>query len=364
MEDLLYKIAITRIPLVGAVTARLLISYCGSAQGVFSASKKSLLKIPGIGEAIVREIRNAAPLKEAEEELLLLDRYGITPLFYLDTGYPERLKSLPDAPIILYYRGAADLNARRTIAIVGTRQPSGYGQQLVELLLEQLGPYQPTIFSGLAYGIDAAAHRGSLDHNLPTVGVLGHGLGLIYPATHRVLAERMQAQGGLLSEFTYKTEPEREHFPMRNRIVAGLSDAVVVVETGRRGGSLITVQFAEEYHKKVFAFPGRITDKTAEGCNWLIKTQRAGLIESAADLTAVLGWEEQSKARAQQIRLFEDLSADEEIVLHLLRQHEQLGVDQLGYGARLNSSALAATLLELECKGLVKTLPGKRYTLK
>jgi DNA processing protein len=174
----------------------------------------------------------------------------------------------------------------------------------------------------------------------------------------------MQAQGGLLSEFTYRTEPEREHFPMRNRIVAGLSDALVVVETGRRGGSLITVQFAEEYRKKVFAFPGRITDKTAEGCNLLIKTQRAALIESATDIAGPLGWEEQGKTSVQQIRLFEDLSTDEEMVLHLLRQHEQLGVDQLGYEARLSSSILAATLLELECKGLVKTLPGKRYTLK
>lgn len=364
MEDLLYKIALTRIPLVGPITARLLVSYCGSAAEVFSASKKSLLKISGIGEGVVQAVQSAAPLQEAEKELEYLDRQGIEPFFYLDAGYPSRLKSLPDAPIMLYFRGSADLNHRRVVAVVGTRQPSAYGQAMVEELILGLAPYNPLIISGLAYGIDAAAHRFSLDHQLDTIGVLGHGLSLVYPAAHRSMAERMLRHGGLLSEFTYQTEPEREHFPMRNRIVAGLCDALVVVETGRRGGSVITAQFAAEYGKPVFAVPGRVREKTAEGCNLLIKTNKALLIESAEDIAHTLQWQGQAKPKAQQISLFNELTADEEIVVNLLRQHEQLGVDRLSYETNFSSSTLATALLELECKGMIKTLPGKRYTLK
>lgn len=363
MNELLYKIGLTRIPNVGPVTARQLVAYCGSPRAVFEARKKELVKIPGIGDHTANCIREKKALEMAERECEFIEKHAVQPIFYLDKAFPERLANLPDAPIMLYYRGTADLNHPRTVAIVGTRKPSPYGLKACEELVDGLRTYGVQIISGLAYGIDVCAHRQCLHANIPTIGVLGHGLGRIYPAQHRQVAEKMSRQGGLLTEYTSQTTPEREHFPMRNRIVAGLCDVLIVVETARKGGSMITAHLANDYHKDVFAFPGRTKDTYAQGCNLLIKSHRAALIEEAKDIAYVMRWEELDKSQPKQTELFVELTEEEKLIVNLLREHEGISIDRLTFSTRMKGSTLASLLLNLEFKGMIKTLPGKRYTL-
>ncbi len=362
-QDDLYKVAMTMIPRVGAITARNLISYCGGLEAVFRARKKELCYVPGVGEVLADQILHSRALEMAEQELHVLEREGIRPIFYLDKDYPERLRPYTDSPLLLYYQGTQDLNALRMVAIIGTRKPSPYGLHICEELIEGLQAYQVITISGLAYGVDVCAHRKSLQLNIPTIGVLAHGLGQIYPASHRQVARRMIKEGGLLTEYPSHIGPKREHFPMRNRIVAGLCDALVVVETGKEGGSMITAQFANDYNKDVFAFPGRVKDPHAHGGNYLIKSHRAALIERAEDLAYIMGWEEESIAVGVQQQLFSELSSDEKLVVDLLRQNEGAGIDKLTYESRMTGSCMAAVLLNLEFKGLIRSLPGKRYML-
>lgn len=364
MDDLLYKIGITRIPLVGAVNARQLISYCGSPQSVFETPKRLLLRIPGIGPQTAANILRKEALEEAERELHFITDNDIKALFYLDADYPYRLKPYADSPVLLYYHGQADLNAERVVAIVGTRRPSPAGSATCEELIEGLQTYDVVVISGLAYGIDAVAHRRCTDLHLPTVGVLGHGLKLIYPPEHRQLARQMLATGGgLLTEYPSETGPEREHFPMRNRIIAGLCDALVVVETARRGGSMISAELANSYNKDVFAVPGRPRDLLSEGCNLLIKSHKAALIDTAADIAYHMQWDAPRPRNGAQASLFVELTEEEKLVVHLLGQAEAVHIDQLTFAANMSNSAMASVLLQLECKGLIKLLPGKCYTL-
>ncbi len=363
-EHLLYQIAVTLLPNVGAITAKNLIGYCGSAKAVFSASKKALLRIPGVGPRIVESIGRRQVLGQAERELRFVEESGIQAFSYFDDGYPRRLRPYPDCPVLLYYRGAADLNANRTVAIVGTRKPTAQGTAVCEALVEQLQPYEVLLVSGLAFGIDAAAHRRSLEAGIPTVGVLGHGLRSVYPAQHRQLAEKMTAAGGLLTEFTSNTGPEREHFPMRNRIIAGLCDALIVVETGAKGGSMISALFANDYHKDVFAVPGRIRDLKSAGCNQLIKSHKAHLLENIEDLAYVMRWEKADECRpGVQTQLFAELDDAEKLIVTLLDKSTEVSIDDLTYQTKLSNSEMAALLLSLEFKGVIRSLPGKRYLL-
>ncbi len=362
MDDLLYRIALTHIPLIGAVTAKNLVSYCGSAEAVFRAGKGRLLRVPGVGEQIAAQIRQARPLEAAERELAWIERHGVRVLTHTDADYPRRLRQLHDGPFLLYYKGNADLNAERVVAIVGTRKPTPYGLRFCEQLVEDLAAYDVLVVSGLAYGIDVAAHRKCLEVGIPTVGVLAHGLDRIYPPAHKSVARQMAEAGGLLSEFPSGTPPDRERFPVRNRIVAGMADAVIVVETAKRGGSLITAQLAVGYNRDVFAVPGRTDDKYSQGCNHLIKTNQAALIESAADVAWVMNWQPRDrKAAAVQRQLFVELSEAERGVLEALDTRQARHVDELAYALGLTGSQLATLLLELEFKGLIRTLPGKRY---
>ncbi len=363
MDDLLYKVAITLIPNVGPVTTRNLVSYCGGVRAVFEARKRELLKIPGVGPMTAENIINQNVLGQAEEELRFIEDNGIQALFYLDESYPGRLRHYPDSPAMLYYKGRASLNAERIVAIVGTRRPSVHGVHTCEELVEGLKPYGVAIISGLAYGIDITAHRKCLHLGIPTVGVLGHGLRRIYPPQHRQVAMGMVQNGGLLSEYPSHTLPDREHFPMRNRIIAGLCDALIVVETKRKGGSMISAHIANDYNKDVFAVPGRIKDYCSEGCNHLIKAHKAALIESAADVAYIMRWEEHGNQKAIQQQLFVELTEAEKIVVDLLNQYEAVGIDQLSGAMQLASSQMASLLLELEFKGIVRALPGKRYVL-
>lgn len=363
MEDLLYKIALTQVSKVGAKTARNLISYCGGVRQVFEASVKELVRIPGIGRSIAQNVKQKKVLQQAEQEMQFLESNGVKALFYLDEEYPNRLKHFDDSPIMLYYKGAADLNTQRIVAIVGTRKPTPYGIGVCEALIEALVPYNVLVVSGLAYGVDITAHRKCLEVGLSTVGVLGHGLKHIYPAQHRRVAEMMIQSGGLLSEYTSGTRPEREYFPMRNRIVAGLCDALIVVETAKKGGSMITAKMANDYNRDVFAVPGRVGEKLSEGCNHLIKSHQAALLESTKDLAYVMQWEEKEKKSGKQGQLFFDLSEEEKIIVDLLENREAVGIEHLLLSAEMPSSVMAGNLLNLEFKGLVRSLPGKRYIL-
>ena len=363
-DKLVFRISLTQVPSVGAIIAKQLISYCGSAEAVFKTPKKQLLKIPGIGLQTAMSIVNFKDFEIAEREVQFLERNRVRALFYLDTDYPDRLKHFPDAPVFLFVRGTADLNPERTIAVVGTRQPSPLGVATCEEIIHSLSPYNVQVISGLAYGIDGAAHKAALNASLSTLAVLGHGLDQIYPMAHKGLSEEIVSQNGaLLTEFVSDAGPDRENFPKRNRIVAAMSDALLVIETGERGGSMISAHLANDYHKDVFALPGRVKDPKSKGCNLLIKTHKAGLIESGEDIAYFMRWDPPEKSKSGvQTSLFYDLTSNEKAVLDLMqKQADPWSIDRLSYQTQLNGSEIAAVLLNLEFKGLVKSLPGKRF---
>ncbi len=365
-DSLLHQIALTLVPQVGAVTAKTLVSYCGSAEGVFRAKRQELLKIPGIGPIVVDCLRQAEPLQLAERELAFLEKHHVTALFYTHERYPVRLRQCHDSPAMLFFQGSSVdlLNADRIVAIVGTRQPTDYGKGLCEEIVEGLKPYNVLIVSGLAYGVDITAHRKATALGMANIGVLGQGLASIYPAQHRPTALKMMEHGGLLTEYIAATRPDREHFPMRNRIIAGLCDALVVVESAVSGGSMISAELASGHEREVFALPGRAKDPKSAGCNLLIKSMRAKLVESASDLAAALQWPEPGKTKTVQIQLFLDLSVAETRLLDLVRQTPDIAIDQLSLAAQLSPGELATLLLELEFKGAIRTLPGKRYRVR
>jgi len=362
--ELLYKIGLTFIDHVGHVTSKLLISYCGSAEAVFKEKKQNLLKIPDIGEITAEAILNQDILHLAEKEIKFIEKNNITPLFYLDKAYPLRLKQCADCPVILYYKGNANLDTEKIVAIVGTRNATEYGKKMCNDLVEGLKDSGVLIVSGLAYGIDAASHKAALKHGLPTVGVVGHGLDSVYPAEHLSLAQKMLDTGGLLSDFTSETKLAPENFPKRNRIIAGLSDAVVVVESKSAGGAMITADIAFSYNREVFAFPGRSDDTYSQGCNRLIRQNKAGLIQSADDLLHSLGWKETKKKKKQQVQLFQDLKPQEETIVKVLQtQGAAMHIDEIAIQANLSPGNLSTYLLTLEFAGILKSLPGKMYSL-
>jgi DNA processing protein len=362
-DSLLHQIALTLTPQIGAVTAKTLVSYCGSAEAVFKTSKKELLKIPGIGTTAAEQILGAAPQNIAERELLFLERHGIVPLFYTDPAYPARLKQCHDCPALLYFKGSSVdlLSAKRIVAIVGTRQPTEPGKIVCEELTEGLQPYGVVVVSGLAYGIDIIAHRKASAAGIPNIGVLGHGLSSIYPDQHRSTAQHMVENGGLLTEYTHDTRPDREHFPMRNRIIAGMCDALIVVETAATGGSMITAELAHQYQRDIFAVPGRARDAKSAGCNYLIKSDKARLIEFVSDLASAMSWRDPDKQVGIQTALFVDLTSEESRLLDIVRQNPEIPIDQLTVQAQRSPGQLASLILNLEFKGVLRTLPGKRY---
>ena len=360
-KELLFQVAMTMIPQVGAVTARTLLSYCGSPSAVFESSRNALLKIPGIGPIIANQIGSKEILDDAEKECAFLETHHINPIFFTSPEYPRRLKHLPDAPILLYSKGTAKLNAPRTVAVIGTRSPSDYGKMMTDQLVEGLKTFDVHIISGLAYGIDIQAHRACLKVHVPTTGVLGSGFRHIYPASHSAVAQQMAEYGSLITEFHSQTKPVRENFPMRNRIIAGLSDAVVVVETAARGGSIITAELANGYHKDVFAVPGSANLIRSKGCNRLIKLHKAALVENADDIAYIMGWDQQNKNGPIQQVLRLDLPEKEEHLLRILDEHPSSNLDFIAHQLNTTPGNLAEHLLQLEIKGLVKSLPGNRY---
>lgn len=360
----LHKIALTFIKSIGPVTAKNLLAYCGSAENIFSANKKQLLQIPGVGEKTIEAIRGTDALARARQELDFIEKHGIEVLFFSDEKYPKRLKNCIDSPILLYAKGTVDFNQQRIISIVGTRNATSYGKNLCKELCEVLAPYNVLIVSGLAYGIDVTTHKECLANQIPTVGVLGHGLDRMYPKIHKTVAQKMVLNGGLLTEFPILTNPDRPNFPQRNRIIAGIADATVVVEASIKGGALITAEIANSYNKDVYAFPGRTNDVFSEGCNFLIKTNRAGLINNANDLIYYLGWDAEIKVKQNmpQTTLQLSLTPNEQRVIDALK-NGQLSIDELSLQLNIQQSKLAIVILTLEMQGIIVSLPGKIYKL-
>lgn len=358
--------ALSMIPGIGGILARNLIAYVGSAEGIFSESLKSLQKIPGIGEINARRIRNSAVLPKAEKELEFIEKYGINVIFYTDKNYPRRLKNCVDAPLLIYTKGNMDLNEQRIVSIVGTRNATDYGKGVCEDLIRGFSGrgYKIIVVSGLAYGIDIQAHKSSLKHNIPTVAVVGHGLDKIYPGLHTDVAKKMLKNGGLVSDFPSGSKIEPTNFLRRNRIIAGLADATIVVESAEKGGALVTADIAASYNRDVFAFPGRSGDTYSRGCNKIIRNNGAALIEGIDDLEYFMGWENTPKNSPIQSSFFVELTADEEKVVELLRKNSELFIDQISSEIALPVSRVSAMLLNLEFKNVLAALPGKMYKLR
>lgn len=362
---MIHAIALSLIKNLSCRQLRSLCAAVGSPEEIFHLSSKELTSLLGWHTDIVNAIAKRTTMARAEEELRFCEKHHVRPLFFTDEAYPKRL-NLPqaeDTPPLIYTMGQANLNAKHIVAVVGTRRISPYGEDLVRQLMEGLKGEDILIVSGLAYGVDTAAHSQALANGLPTVGVVAHGFDQLYPPKNRDLACRMvQTQGGMVTEYPSSTRILPIYFPARNRIVAALSDAVVVVESAKKGGSLITADLACGYNRDVFAFPGRVGDTNAEGTNKLIFSNKAGLIQSADDLLYSLNWDRESiPSEGKQQSLFADLLPDEERVLHILHQHESLLLDDIIEYAQIPLAQVATILLNLEFKSLCQSLPGRRY---
>lgn len=363
-DELYYQVALTLVPELGAIRARHLVDHFGTAAAVFKAKKKEIAVIEGIGEACARSIKEWDDFGEAETEIRFTEQHGIQTLFLTDAAYPQRLLHCYDPPTLLYYTGNADCNHRYIISIIGTRNHTDYGRQVTEQLVAYLQEQQVMIVSGLAFGIDAIAHRSALQYGLPTIGVLGHGLDMVYPMQHRSLAREITGQGALLTEFRRRTQPDKHNFPRRNRIVAGMADATIVIETANKGGSMITAELAYTYNRDLFAAPGKITDSKSSGCLQLLKQNKAMVYTGAEDLLHILGWVEKKKpVIKKQKELFIELNLDEKIIVDLLSEQEGTPIDILYLRSGLSSSMVAAILLKLELQNIVVSLPGKIYRL-
>lgn len=366
-NEKLYQIALSLIPGIGDVNTKHLISYCGSAEAIFKSNKNKLNRIPGIGEKTASLLTNQNVLLKAEKELNEALKENIEILFFTDKRYPEKLKQIQDAPTLLYYKGNADLNTKKIISIVGTRQATNYGKEVVEKIVADLKKYDCLIVSGLAYGIDIFAHKSALKYDLPTVGIMASGLNIIYPSVHKEVAKQMLYQGGLLTEYKLGEKPDAHNFPSRNRIIAGIADAVIVVEAIEKGGALITADIAHSYDKEVFAVPGKLTDKTSSGCNALIQSLKAQIFTSIKDVEVALGWDidiAKKKPGAPPKYDSEELTVDEKMIVQLLlKNNNQLHIDEISWKSQVNISKLASILLNLELKNIVKPLPGKKFVL-
>lgn len=365
-NEKLYLIALNRLKNVGDVIAKNLLAHFKTAENVFKAKKQELLNVPNIGELIAQSIIESKPLalQYAEKELKKIEEYEISVCFYTEDIYPRKLRLYSDAPLMLYYKGNHMWNAERIVAVVGTRKPTAYGKDLTEKFIEGLKDAGVIILSGLAYGIDAIAHQAALDNQLITMAVLGNGLPDIYPSSHRHLSDKIITSGGcIISEFPIHAAPDANNFPKRNRIVAGLADAIIVIESKENGGSMITASIAASYNKDVFAFPGRVNDLYSSGCNGLIKLNKAQMIENAEDFLYFMNW---SKSTHQKIKITDpalplNLSKEQEVILNLLREKQKLHIDELKHHSGLNSSQITLILLEMEMNNWIRSLPGNIY---
>jgi DNA processing protein len=364
-SQLLYELALHLTPGIGNVNIKTLIGYCGSAEAVLKLPKGKLAKIPGIGLVTASKIRQGNFLRQAQEELKKAVSFGIQTISFTDKRYPKQLKAIPDAPAILFIKGNIDFANKKTVAIVGTRKATKYGLEMTASLIQELMPYHPIIVSGLAYGIDIKAHREAVNNGLKTVAVMASGADIIYPAAHKSVAKEIASHGALITEHVLGTPPDAPRFPARNRIIAGLADATIVIEAASKGGALITAEIANGYNRDVFALPGNIGTQFSAGCNQLIKTNKAHLITSAKDVAYIMGWDVDYRPEDSMPKIdLQQLTSDEQLIIELLSDNlNGLHIDLICMQSQCNASKTASVLLQLEFQGIVKSLPGKIYVL-
>jgi DNA processing protein len=362
-SELLHLLALLQVDGVGDIVAKKLLNHCKTAETIFKTKASKLASIDGVGQNLIRNLKNKSVFEKAAAELHYIKSNDINVCFYLDDNYPERLKHCIDGPILLFYSGNINWNTRKIISIVGTRQITSYGTEFCKKLIEDLAPLNPIIISGFAYGVDIVAHQAAIDNNLQTIGILAHGLNQIYPKSHKKHIAKMEQNGGFMTEFWSSSNPEKENFVKRNRIVAGIAEATIVIESAEKGGSLITGTMANDYNRDVFAVPGRTSDKLSQGCNNLIKTQRAHLLTSAADILYILNWEidSQTNAKVIQKQLFVSLDNDEQKIYDYLQQNGKQLLDVIAIACDFPVFKLSSILLNMELKGVIRPLPGKLF---
>lgn len=360
-QDLFHLLALMQVEGVGDIMAKKLITHCGNAAEVFNTKTSQLAAIDGIGSVLLKNLKNKTVFEKAEQELKFINSNEIKVDYFMDEEYPNRLKHCIDGPVLLFTAGNIDLKNKKIISIVGTRQITSYGMEICRKLIEDLAPLEPVIVSGFAYGVDIFAHQLAMDHNLQTIGVLAHGLNQIYPKPHKKYVAKMEQNGGFMTEFWSSSNPDKENFVRRNRIVAGISEATIVIESADRGGSLITANIANDYNRDVFAVPGRTTDKYSQGCNNLIKTQKANLLTSAADLVYILNWDIQTKTKPVQKQLFVSLDEEEQKVYDYLLKNGKETLDFIALQCNFPIYRISGMLLNMELKGVIRPLPGKLF---
>lgn len=364
MTHLEALLCLQHVPNLGDTSIKKLVQIVGSAEGVLKEKKTNLLKIDGIGEAKIASIHNKAHMRAMEKEIDFIEGNKISCISYLENNYPHYLKQCADSPVILFQTGNLDVVNKRIISIVGTRKITTYGKIFCEQLVEDLVPFDPVIVSGFAYGVDITAHKAAIKNNLQTVACLGHGLNQIYPKSHKQYMSQMEENGGFYTDFWSDATFIPQNFLRRNRIIAGISQATIVIESADKGGSLVTAQIANSYNRDVFAVPGRITDTMSKGCNMLIKTQQAHLITSVADLVYLLNWDTPiKKEKVIQPQLFQNLSNEEQSVMNSLQKSKKQNLDSISIECKIPTYKLASLLLNMELKGLVNPLPGKLFEL-
>jgi len=361
--ELQYRIALTMTPAIGPISARKLISKAGSAREVFRMSRASLETIPSIGPLMSQSIIGSALLKQAALEMKFLEKHHISALYFEDEQYPARLRECEDAPILLYTKGDKGLHAKHALSVVGTRKASSYGKEICRSIILDLGSMigDLVIISGLAFGIDVIAHRASLEGGIPTVAVLGHGFTTIYPHAHRETAKKICGLGALVTDFHSGMGPERNNFLRRNRIIAGLADATLVVESARKGGALITADMASSYQREVLAVPGRVTDERSEGCNRLIRSNAAAMVESAKDIIDQLNWNDDMVQVPQRLSEKPVFTTQEKQLLELLRSHNGLDPGDLSLHSGIPIQVVLSLLTQMELKRWVLVEPGNQY---
>lgn len=363
-NEIYFQVALSAVPSIGPVQSKLLLDYFGSASSIFQASLQQLAQVDGIGKLKAKAIKEFKDFKWVEDEINYCSKNNIQILYPQHKLFPKRMLHCYDAPNLLFYKGNANLNASKIVSIVGTRNHSEYGKQITEEIIASFLNEDVVVVSGLAYGIDAIAHKAAIKNQLATVGVLAHGLDIIYPFQHKTLAKEMIAMGGLLTEFPKGSKADKHNFPRRNRIVAGISDAIIVIETDVNGGSMITAEIAYSYNKDLFAVPGKITDSKSKGCLQLIAKQKAQIFTSVPQFMQAMNWEKKAKPKAQQTQLFTNLTVEENKIVEILQQKDTVHIDEIYSLSGFNSSTIAGTILSLELQNIIVALPGKTYRLQ
>jgi len=360
-QELFHLLALQKVDGVGDIIAKKLITHCGNAEAVFKTKVSQLAAIDGVGSILLQNLKSKTIFEAAEKELQYIKSNAVQTTYFLDNDYPEKLRHCIDSPVLLFASGNINIKNSKIISIVGTRQITSYGTEFCKKLIADIAPLNPVIVSGFAYGVDIVAHQAAMENGLQTIGVVAHGLNQTYPKVHTKYVAEIEKNGGFITEFWSNTNPDKENFVKRNRIVAGIAEATIVIESADKGGSLITANMANEYNRDVFAVPGRATDKYSQGCNNLIKTQKANLLTGAADLVYMLNWDIENSTKPVQKQLFVELDYEEQKIYQFLQQNGKEMMDIIALQCEFPIYKISGMLLNMELKGVIRPLPGKMF---